>query len=139
MGPGSRRGGTVRDVEPRPSHDSRAWALPAAVAVLALENTALLAALLFVGSAPPAISAFLLIKFPFCVGLLHRRHGAFLFLTFWEACVIVIALLNPTLALGARLGLLASATTGLGLLGLSLALFPETRLPPAGTVDPSRN
>lgn len=107
----------------------RAWALPAAAAWLALENAAVLGALLFLGSAPPLIPLFLLAKFPFCVGLLQRKHGAFLFLTFWEATLLVIALINPAMDLLPRLAILAGAALGLTLLGMSLRLFPETTLP----------
>ena len=117
----------------------RAWALPAAVAVLSLENTAILAALLFLGSAPPLVLAFLLTKFPFCVGLLQRRHGAFMLLTFWEASILVIAIINPALDPAPRLLLLMSSAGGLSLLGLSIGLFPETHLPPTRPPDGSLN
>lgn len=106
----------------------RGWALPAAVALLALENAALLGALMFLGSVPPLIPLFLLVKFPFCVGLLQRGHGAFVFLTFWEASLVVVALLNPALDPLPRLMLLSAAAGGLALLGMSLAVFPEGHL-----------
>lgn len=110
----------------------RAWALPAAAAWLALENAGVLGGVLFVGDAPPLIPLFLLGKFPFCIGLLQRRHGAFLFLTFWEATLLVVALINPAVDLLPRLAIIAGATLGLTLLGMSLRLFPETTLPSSG-------
>lgn len=107
----------------------RAWALPAAAAWAALENAGILGALLFLGDVPPLIPVFLLAKFPFCVGLLQRKHGAFLFLTFWEATLLVIALINPAIDLLPRLAIVGGALAGLTLLGMSLRLFPETTLP----------
>lgn len=75
--------------------------------------------------------AFLLAKFPFCAALVRRRHGAFMFLTLWEASVFVIGLLNPSLDLIPRLLVLGASTGGLVLLGLALSAFPETHLPDA--------
>jgi hypothetical protein len=102
----------------------RAWALPAAVGVLAIENVALLAALLFSGRAPTGVEVSLLIKFPLCIGLLQRRAGAFLALTLWESLLVVLGLVNPALSPIARMGVLAGGVAGLTLLGLSLSLFP---------------
>jgi len=102
----------------------RAWALPAAVGVLALENVALLGALLFGRHAPAGIEVALLVKFALCVGLLQRRPGAFLTLMLWESLLVVIGLVNPALSLFARLGVVAGGVSGLTLLGLSMPLFP---------------
>lgn len=110
-------------------HEERSWVLPAAAGVLAFENIAVLGALLFLGTAPPLVPVFMLVKFPFCVALVQRRHGAFMFLTLWEATTFVIALINPALDLAPRLALLAATVAGLTLLGMSMPLFPPARLP----------
>ena len=102
----------------------RAWAVPAAFGVLALENIALLGALLVAGRAPAGVEVALLMKFPLCVGLLQRRAGAFLALMLWESFILVLGLANPSLSLLARLGVISGAAAGLTLLGLSLAMFP---------------
>lgn len=115
----------------------RSWALPAAAAVLALENVGILAALLFLRTAPPLVPLFLLAKFPFCVRLVQRRHGAFMLLTFWEATTFVVGIINPALDLVPRLVVLGSSAAGLGLLGMSIGLFPETHLPHARPPDGS--
>jgi len=102
----------------------RAWALPAAVGVLAVENVALVGALLFGRHAPAGVEVALFMKFPLCIGLLQRRPGAFLALMLWESLLVVIGLVNPSFSLLARLGVLTGGVTGLVLLGLSLSLFP---------------
>lgn len=107
----------------------RTWSLPAAAAVLALENVGLIGALLFLRSGPPAIPVFLLVKFPFCVGFVQRRHGAFMVLTLWETATFAIALINPALDLVPRALVLATSAGALTLMGMSLRLFPEVRLP----------
>ena len=109
--------------------EERSWVLPAAAGLMALENIAVLGALLFLGSAPPLVPLFLLVKFPFCVALVQRRHGAFMMLTLWEATIFVIALINPALDPLPRLVLVGVSTLGLTLLGMSMPLFPPARLP----------
>lgn len=106
----------------------RSWTLPAAGAVTALENVGVIGALLFLGTAPALVPLFLATKFPFCIGLLQRRHGAFMLLTFWEATVLVIAVLNPAIDLAPRMLLAGSAAAALVLMGKSIPLFPEVRL-----------
>lgn len=107
----------------------RAWALAASAGLLSLENVGLLAALLFVRGAPPFVVAFLLLKFPLCLALVHRRHWAFLTLMLWESFTAVVALINPALTWWPRLGLLVSSSAGLTLLGLAIETFPTTELP----------
>jgi hypothetical protein len=104
------------------------WVLPAAAALMVLENTALLGGLLVTQRAPAGVEVALVLKFPLCVGLLQRRAGAFLALLLWEAFTVVVALLNGALIAAARLGLLASAVTALLLLGRALPLFPSPQL-----------
>jgi len=113
----------------QPEPQERAWALPAAAAVLALENVGVLGALLLFGAEPPLVPLFLALKFPACVGLLQRRHGAFMLLTLWEAVTLVVAFINPVLDLAPRFAVAAGATLGLTLLGMSIRLFPEVELP----------
>lgn len=107
----------------------RAWVPAAAVGLLALENVGVLGALLFVKQTPALVLAVLLVKFPFCAGLLHRRHGAFMVLMLWEATTFTIAALNPALDLAPRALLLATSALGLALLGMTLPAFPPVHLP----------
>jgi len=107
----------------------RAWVVPAAVGVLALENIALLSALLVAGRAPAGVEVGLFAKFPLCIGLLQRRPGAFLALTLWESFLVVLGLANPSLSLLARMAVIAGGVSGLTLLALSLPMFP-VREPP---------
>lgn len=107
----------------------RQWALPAAAAVLALENVGVLGGLMLLRGAPLAVEVFLLLKFPACLALLRRSHAAFLALTLWESFTLVIALMHPAMTWPPRLALMASSALGLTLLGLSLRLFPTVELP----------
>jgi len=102
--------------------------VPAAAGLLTIENVALLGALLAAGRAPGVVELALLVKFPLCVGLLQRRPGAFLALTLWEAFLVVLAIVNPSLSLFGHLLVFAGGAAGLTLLGIGMPAFP-TRLP----------
>ena len=83
--------------------EDRAWTLPAAAGVAALETTGLIAALAITGprAAPYAI-ALLATKYPFCLAMLARRHGAYLVIWLWEFTALGAALLKPGLALSTQ-------------------------------------
>lgn len=112
-----------------PPDGERPWTLPAAAGWTALENAGVFGAVLFVGDAPPLVPWFLLAKFPFCVGLVQRRHGAFMLLLFWEASTLAIAIINPALDLFPRLVLVGSSALALWLLVRALPAFPRVELP----------
>src|SRR5438270_2422807 len=64
---------------------TRAWALPAAAGLAALEATALIAALAIAAPrAAPFAIVLLALKYPFCLGLLRRLPGASLVIWLWE-------------------------------------------------------
>src|SRR5207302_4171664 len=74
----------------------RSWALPAAAGVAALETTALITALAIrAPRAAPYSIALLATKYPFCLAMLARRHGAYLVIWLWELTPVGAALLNP--------------------------------------------
>lgn len=110
--------------------DDRAWTLPTAAALGALEATALIAVWAFGGKrAAPLVIPLLALKYPFCVGVLRRRPGAWFGLLLWEAGGMLAALTSPRTALPVRLVELATASTVVALLVLALPLFPTVRLP----------
>ena len=102
----------------------RPWALPAATAVLTLEGAAVLGLLVQRPSTPIGVLGLMAAKFPLCWALARRSRPAFLVLVVWECLVVVVALVNPVLHPVARLGLLASSTYALTLLGWSMPSFP---------------
>lgn len=109
----------------------RAWALPAAAGLAALETTALIAALaLQAPRAAPLAIALLVVKYPFCFALLHRRPGAYLGLWLWELAGFVAAAAKPGLALSTRLLEVTVAAACMGLLAASASVFPSATLPP---------
>ena len=111
------------------SHD-RAWALPAAAALGALEATALIAVLAFNGGrAAPLLIPLLAVKYPFCIGVVQRRHGAWFGLLLWETGGMLAALTAPRTPLPLRLLELAVAAGVAVLLVLAAPLFPPATLP----------
>jgi len=110
--------------------EDRAWTLPAAAGVAALETTGLIAALAITGprAAPYAI-ALLATKYPFCLAMLARRHGAYLVIWLWEFTALGAALLKPGLALSTRFLEFVAAGLCCALLFASAPLFPPARLP----------
>lgn len=90
----------------------RAWTLPAAAGLAALEATALIAVLAFAGGrAAPLFVVMLATKFPFCLALLRRLHGAWFGLLLWELGGMLAALTAPRTPLPLRLLELATAGT----------------------------
>jgi hypothetical protein len=109
----------------------RAWTLPAAAGLAALEATALIAVIAFAGGrAAPLFVVLLATKFPFCLALLRRLHGAWFGLLLWELGGMLAALTAPRTPLPLRLLELAAAGTVATLLFLAMPLFPDVRLPP---------
>src|SRR5437660_1955014 len=95
----------------------RAWALPAAAGLAALETTALIAALaLSAPRAAPLAIALLAIKYPFCLMVLRRHPGAYLALWLWEIAGVLAALVKPGLPVATRGLEILAAGTCLGLL-----------------------
>src|SRR5947207_7445237 len=75
---------------------TRAWALPAAAGLAALEVTALITALaLNAPRAAPLAIALLALKYPFCLGLLRRLPGAYLGIWLWEIADVSAAIAKP--------------------------------------------
>src|SRR3954470_9337005 len=109
---------------------TRAWALPAAAGLAALENTALIAALaLTAPRAAPLAIALLALKYPFCLGTLRRLPGAYLVVWLWEIAGVSAALAKPGLSLSTRLLELTAAGGCIYLLARSAAVFPSPTLP----------
>lgn len=111
--------------------NDRAWTLPAAAGLAALEATALIAVLAFGGGrAAPLLITLLALKFPFCLGLLRRLHGAWFGLLLWEFGGMLAASTAPGTPLLLRLLELVTAAAVTVLLFLAMPLFPDVRLPP---------
>lgn len=108
----------------------RAWTLPAAAGLAAVESTVAIAVLLFDGRPVAGIYiAVLAAKYPVCWMLLRRQAWAYLALLLWEFTVAFAALVAPNVPLALRLVELAFAATVVGLLFASTHLFPRTQLP----------
>lgn len=108
----------------------RAWALPAAAALAALEATALIAVLAFGGGrAAPLLIPLLALKYPFCLGVLRRRAGAWFGLLLWETGGMLAAVTAPGTVVALRLLELFTAFAVVALLLLAVPLFPTVRLP----------
>jgi hypothetical protein len=103
----------------------RAWALLAAAGLAALESIAVLFALSLRDGAPLGVWVLLVAKLPLCIALLRRSRGACLVLVVWESLEIVVALLNPSLAVPAAILLAASAAACLWFIGLALGELPD--------------
>jgi hypothetical protein len=108
----------------------RAWTLPAAAGLAAVEATVAIAVLLYHGRLAAGVFIVVLVaKYPICWALLRRQAWAFIALLFWELTVAAAALWAPGTVLVLRLVELASAAGVLGLLFASLHLFPSAQLP----------
>ncbi len=108
----------------------RQWTVGASAALLAAENVAVLAGLLFAHSAPFGVVPLLLVKFPLCAALLRLRLYAVVLLLLWESATMCVALVNTSLTPAGQLALFACALVTSTLLALSLPLFAPT--PPGG-------
>jgi hypothetical protein len=117
------------DEEPSHSHE-RAWTLPAAAGLAALEVTVTISVLLY-GShlGRPLFLTVLALKYPICWMLLRRQAWAFLALLLWEFTVGVTAVFGPGIALLLRLVELGFAASVTALLFSSSHLFPRAQLP----------
>ncbi len=115
--------------EPVPSHQ-RAWTLPAAAGLAALEVTVTISVLLY-GSrfGRPLFLAVLFLKYPICWMLLRRQAWAFLALFLWEFTVAFAAVFAPGTPLALRVVEIAFAGSVITLLMMSAHLFPRAQLP----------
>ena len=108
----------------------RAWTLPAAAGLAAVESTVAIAVLLFDGRANAGIYILVLAaKYPVCWALLRRQAWAYLALLLWEFTVAFAALVAPGVPTALRVVELAFAATVMGLVLASTHLFPRTQLP----------
>lgn len=115
--------------EPEPSHE-RAWTLPAAAGLAALEVTVTIAVLLYGGRfGRPVFLVVLVIKYPICWMLLRRQAWAFLAILFWEFTVGFAALFGPRIPIVLRVVEIAFASSVIVLLMMSAHLFPRAQLP----------
>lgn len=112
----------------------RQWTVAASAALLALENVAVIAGLLFAGDPPGFVLFLLALKFPLCLALLRLQLAAAAVLILWESITLGVALINTSLTVVGQLALFASAMTGSTLLALSLPVFAAARMP--GVADP---
>lgn len=101
----------------------RSWTVVASAGLLATENVAVLAGLLFSPTAPPGVIAVLFVKFPLCAALLRLRLWAVVTLIVWESLTMGVALVNTAISPAGQLALFLSALTGSTLLALSLPLY----------------
>ena len=111
------------------SHE-RAWTLPAAAGLAAIEVTVTISVLLY-GShlARPLFLTVLALKYPICWMLLRRQAWAFLALLLWEFAVASAAVFAPHVALPLRFVELGFAISVSALLFASVHLFPRAQLP----------
>ena len=109
---------------------SRPWTLPAAGALAAIENGALIATLGLRGD-PGAVFyiGLLLVKFPFCWLVTQRRPGAYLALLAWELGGAVTAIAAHGTSALLRVGEVVMAAAVTSLLVASTPLFPSVTLP----------
>jgi hypothetical protein len=116
--------------EPTQPHE-RAWTLPAAAALAAVEVTVTISVLLY-GShlVRPLFLAVLALKYPICWMLLRRQAWAFLALVLWEFTVALAAVFAPGVPLALRLVELGFAASVSALLLTSAHFFPRAQLPP---------
>ena len=113
-----------------PAAHERAWTLPAAAGLAAVEATVAIAVLLYAGHKGPAVFVtFLALKYPICWMLMRRQPWAFFALLLWEFTVVFAALFAPRIPLGLRAVELAMAATVIGLVFASTHLFPRVELP----------
>jgi hypothetical protein len=116
--------------EPSEARHERAWTLPAAAGLAALESTVAIAVLLFNGRAGAGVFiAVLIAKYPICWMLLRRQAWAYLALLLWEFTVAFAAIAAPRIPLALRVVELVFAATVVALLFASTHLFPRTQLP----------
>jgi hypothetical protein len=118
-------------VQAEADHLDRAWTIPAAAGLAAIEAVAIATVLVFRGtrSAPYYIAVLALVKLPFCVLLIRRRAGAWLALLLWESTGVFAALVAPRVPGLLRLVELALAGAVVALLVMCLPLFPRMELP----------
>lgn len=108
----------------------RAWTMPAAAGLAALEATALVAVLIARGSrSAPILVACTAVKYPFCALLARRRPGAWFALVLWELTGVYAAVAAPRVPVVLRALELALAGGVLTLLAMAVSSFPRVELP----------
>lgn len=108
----------------------RAWTLPTAAWLAAIEAVVLMTALAIGGHPGAAILiAFLAVKLPFCWFAAQRRPGAYLALIVWELAGAVAALAAHDVAIALRALEIIGALVVMALLLVSMPQFPSVRLP----------
>ena len=113
-----------------PHHEERAWTLPAAAALGAVEATAAIAVLLYSGHRGPAVFVTVLaVKYPICWMLLRRQAWAYFATLLWEFTVLFAAVAAPRIPFALRVVEFGLAATVIGLLFASTHLFPRAQLP----------
>ena len=113
-----------------PKAHERAWTLPAAAGLAALEVTVTISVLLY-GSrlGRPLFLVVLVLKYPICWMLLRRQAWAFLAVLLWEFTVAFAAVFAPGVPLVLRGVELCFAASVVVLLFKSAHLFPRAQLP----------
>ena len=115
--------------EPVAAHE-RAWTLPAAAGLAALEVTVTIAVLLYGSHLARALFILILaVKYPVCWMLLRRQAWAFLALLLWEFTVLFAAAIGPRIAWPLRVVEVGLAASVIVLLFSSAHLFPRAQLP----------
>ena len=113
-----------------PEQHERAWTLPAAAGLAAVEATVAIAVLLYGGRlAAGLFAAFLSVKYLVCWMLLRRQAWAFFALLLWEFTVTFAAVWAPRMPLALRFVELGLAVAVVALLLASAHLFPSAQLP----------
>ena len=113
-----------------PDTHERAWTLPAAAGLAAVEATVAIAVLLYSHHRGPAVFVtFLAAKYPICWVVLRRQPWAFFALLLWEFTVGFAAMWAPRIPLALRAVELGMAAGVIGLLFASAHLFPSAQLP----------
>ena len=113
-----------------PHGSERAWTLPAAAGLAAVEGTVAIAVILYGGHAAFGFYLTVLaLKYPICLLVVRRQAWAALALLLWEPTVAVAALFGPRIPLALRIVETSFAGGVIGLLLASLHLFPSPELP----------
>jgi hypothetical protein len=113
-----------------PAPHERAWTLPAAAGLAAVESTVAIAVLLFNGRPTAGIYITILaLKYPVCWMLLRRHAWAYFALLLWEFTVAFAALVAPRVPAALRVVEIVFAATVVALLVASTHLFPRAQLP----------
>jgi len=114
-----------------PGTHERAWTLPAAAGLAAVEATVAIAVLLYSRQHGPALLVvFLAAKLPICWMLVRRQAWAYFALLLWEFTVAFVAVAGAgRVPLWLRFVEFGMSATVIGLVLASTHLFPPVELP----------